>query len=153
MNNKQNENNYDKRYEKIINLPHHQSKKRRHMTMTERAAQFGAFRALTGYEDEILETARYTDEKIELDEYTKVDIDSKLRYMKEHISDRCEVSITYFVKDKIKEGGSYITKKGIVCKIKAYEKTLVFDDKTEVFIDDIVCIEGNVFNDNCRSSV
>ena len=62
------------KYEKIINLPHHQSNKRKYMSMTERAAQFGAFRALTGYEDEIAETARYTDEKVELDEYTKADL-------------------------------------------------------------------------------
>lgn len=36
------------------------------MTMTECAAQFGAFRALTDYEDEITGTARNTGEKIEL---------------------------------------------------------------------------------------
>lgn len=61
------------KYDKIINLPHRQSKRRKHMSMSERAAQFGAFRALTGYEDEIAETARYTEKRAELDEYTKAE--------------------------------------------------------------------------------
>lgn len=31
------------KYDKIISLPHHQSKKRKHMSMTERAAQFRCY--------------------------------------------------------------------------------------------------------------
>ncbi len=44
-------------YEDIINMPHHVSKKRNHMTMSERAAQFAPFAALTGYEEAIEKTA------------------------------------------------------------------------------------------------
>ena len=51
------------KYDNIINLPHHKSNKRKSMPIEERAAQFGAFRALTGYEDEVAEAARITDEK------------------------------------------------------------------------------------------
>lgn len=125
------------KYDKIINLPHHQSKKRKHMSMTERAAQFGAFRALTGYEDEIAETARHTSEKIELDEYAKAEINAKLQYINDHIDDEPEITVTYFVPDKRKFGGSYVTKTGVVSKIRGYEKQLIFKDGVEISIEDI----------------
>ena len=56
------------KYKDIINLPHHQSKRRPRMSMIDRAAQFSPFAALTGHNDAIIETARLTDRKIELDE-------------------------------------------------------------------------------------
>ena len=37
-------------YDDIINLPHHQSATRAHMTNGERAAQFSPFAALTGFD-------------------------------------------------------------------------------------------------------
>ena len=55
-------------YEDIINLPHHVSKTRPQMPMSDRAAQFAPFAALTGYDAAIKETGRLTDDKIELDE-------------------------------------------------------------------------------------
>ncbi len=45
----------------IMNLPHHVSAKHRQMPLADRAAQFSAFAALTGYDEEIDETARLTD--------------------------------------------------------------------------------------------
>ena len=45
----------DKRYEKIIGLPHHTSATRKPMPLYNRAAQFSPFAALTGYEDVISE--------------------------------------------------------------------------------------------------
>lgn len=65
--------------------------------MTERATQFGAFRALIGYEDELAETARCTYEKIEFDEYAKAEINTKLLYINDYIDERQEVTVTYFV--------------------------------------------------------
>lgn len=47
----------DKRYEKIIDMPHHTSATRKPMSLYNRAAQFSPFAALTGYEDIISETA------------------------------------------------------------------------------------------------
>lgn len=63
----------------IIGLPHHVSSKRPHMPMLDRAAQFQPFRALTGYEDAVHETARHTDEKVELTEDEKALLDVKLQ--------------------------------------------------------------------------
>ena len=37
----------------IIDLPHHVSAKRKHMSMTDRGAQFSPFAALTGFEEKI----------------------------------------------------------------------------------------------------
>lgn len=134
------------KYDAIINLPHHRSKKRKHMSMTERAAQFGAFRALTGYEDEIAETARLTEDKTELDEYAKAEINARLRYIKEHTEEAQEVFITYFVPDAEKAGGAYVTAGGTVRKIKELERLIVLENGTEIPIDEIVLIEGKSFN-------
>ena len=119
---------------------------RRHMTMVERAAQFGAFKAVVGHEDALHETARLTDEKMELDEYTKVELNEKLQRIA--TSDEAEeVSITYFVPDERKQGGSYITLTGIVVKIREYERDVVMEDGTQIPIDDIMTIEGERFNE------
>lgn len=134
------------KYDKIISLPHHQSKKRKHMSMTERATQFGAFRALTGYEDEIAETARCTDVKIELDEYAKAEINAKLQYINDHIDDGQEITVTYFVPDERKSGGAYVAKTGVVSKLREYEKQLIFADGTEILVNEIFSIEGKQFN-------
>lgn len=52
------------KYDDIINLPHYQSKTRPHMSVSERAAQFAPFAALTGYGDAIRETERLTVAKL-----------------------------------------------------------------------------------------
>ena len=47
----------DKRYDKILEMPHHTSATHKPMPLYNRAAQFSPFAALTGYEDIILDTA------------------------------------------------------------------------------------------------
>lgn len=137
---------YNEDYSDIINLPHHQSKTRPHMSNYNRAAQFAPFAALTGHSEAIDETARLTDSKIELDEYQKVELNDKLLFLV-NSENKEDVFITYFVPDDKKSGGAYITKMGIVAKIREYEKDVVFEDGTEVPIDDIVAIEGNQFSE------
>ena len=46
------------KYDDIINLPHHQSQTRVHMSLYNRAAQFSPFSALTGYDDAVKESAK-----------------------------------------------------------------------------------------------
>ena len=110
-----------------------------------RAAQFAPFAALTGYDEAVEETARLTDSKMELDEYQKAELNDKILFLNDN--DAEEVEITYFVPDKRKSGGAYITKKGIVLKVREYEKDVVMDDGTEIPIDDIIAIDGNQFNE------
>ena len=132
------------KFDDIINHEYIKSPIRRHMTMVERAAQFGAFKAVVGHEDALHETARLTDEKMELDEYTKVELNERLQRIA--TSDEAEeVAITYFVPDDRKQGGAYLTITGVVTKIREYERDVIMEDETQIPIDDIMAIEGNIF--------
>ena len=134
------------KFDDIINHEYIKSPTRRHMTMVERAAQFGAFKAVVGHEDALHETARLTDEKMELDEYTKVELNEKLQMIA--TSDEAEeVSITYFVPDERKQGGAYLTITGFVAKVREYERDVIMEDGTRIPIDDIFVIEGNQFRE------
>ncbi len=46
------------KYDEIMELPHHVSKTSPQMPMSDRAAQFAPFAALTGYDDAVKETGR-----------------------------------------------------------------------------------------------
>ena len=96
------------KYKDIIDLPHHQSKKRQRMSMIDRAAQFSPFAALTGHNDAIIETARLTDRQIELDEGTKSIINEKIQMISDYLSEKPTVTITHFEPDIKKDGGAYI---------------------------------------------
>lgn len=109
-----------------------------------RAAQFSPFAALTGHDAAIAETARVTDRKIELDEYTQEELNRKLMFLQAHIEDAVTVQITYFIADAQKSGGQYVTKTGFVKKVREYEKEVVFADGTVIPIHDIteILMEG-----------
>ena len=49
-------------YDDIIRLPHHSSPTRHKMSMTDRAAQFSPFAALTGHNEAVRETEAYVKE-------------------------------------------------------------------------------------------
>lgn len=132
-------------YDDIINLPHHQSLTRPHMSAYDRAAQFSPFAALTGYEDAVAETARLTDKKAELDEYGKSDLNERLNIIQDTLDEQPKVSITYFLPDKKKSGGEYVTVSGCVKKIDEYEHIVVMLDATKIPIDDIAEINGEIF--------
>lgn|SRR5574344_2096219 len=133
------------RYDDIINLPHHQSATRPHMSNYDRAAQFAPFAALTGYDDAVKETARLTDKKVELDEYSKDTLNERLNMIQDAIDEQPEVSITYFLPDKKKSGGAYVTETDRVKKIDEYENIVLLQDGTKIPIDDIAEIVGEVF--------
>lgn len=131
-------------YDDIINLPHHTSTSRLHMSAHDRAAQFSPFAALTGYDAAITETGRLTDKKVELDEYRKADLNERLCKIQDQMDEQPEVSITYFQPDKKKSGGAYITVTGCVKKIDAYERTVVMQDDTKIPIDGIFEIDDEI---------
>ena len=126
------------KYDDIINLPHHISKTHPRLSMEQRAAQFAPFAALTGYGDSIKETARLTDNRIELNEEEKENINIKLQELKSKISTMPQVTITYFVPDVKKAGGEYITKMNRLKKIDEYKKTIILDDKTIIPINEVI---------------
>ena len=129
------------KYDDIIDLPHHVSKTRQRMSMIDRAAQFSPFAALVGYEDAVEETARLTDKKIELTEESKFSISEKLRTVSENAEEEMTVRITYFVPDKKKEGGEYVTALGAVKYIDEYDRIVIMADKTVIPIDQIWDVE------------
>ena len=104
-------------YEDIVDLPHHVSRKHPQPTMADRAARFAPFAAITGYEEMVLEEARVTDVRIEMDESSKAALNEKLNMILEFIDEQPEVSITYFEPDKRKAGGAYVTVTGTVKRI------------------------------------
>ena len=132
-------------YEDIINLPHPTSTKHPRMSMINRAAQFSPFAALSGFEDAIHETARLTGRKIELDENAKAILDEKLRFLAETVEDHPRAAVTYFLADKKKSGGEYITATGNVKKIDSVQREVVMLDGTRIPVDDILDIAGDLF--------
>lgn len=130
---------YKQCYEDIIYFDYQGSQKHAHMSLSDRAAQFSPFAALNGHEAAILETARLTEEKILLAEERKACINEKLCFLKKDIQAKPFVNLTYFQKDERKEGGAYINKTGKI--IKMIEQTLIFDDQTKIFFNDIIDIE------------
>lgn len=133
-------------YADIIDLPHHQSKKHSHMPLADRAAQFSPFAALTGHSDAVKETARLTEAKVELNDEAKTFLNARVLYLAENMMECPEASITFFVPDERKAGGAYITKTGAVKRIDEYERAIVMADDAVIRIDDIVAIEGAVFD-------
>lgn len=133
-------------YEDIINLPHHRSSKRPHMSRYDRAARFSPFAALTGHDAAVNEAARITDERVELDEYIKADLNEKLCIIQDYIKDKPEVSIVYFEEDNLKDGGTYLTDTGYIKKIDKYEELIVMENGKEILIKDIFEIDCEIFS-------
>lgn len=138
------------KYDDIINLPHHVSTRHPQMTLSERAAQFAPFAALTGHNAAIQETARYTDSFAELDEDRKELLDEKLRelalWLQEEGAQEPDVEITYFQPDLKKSGGSYVTVRGRVKKIDGYKHQILLVDGTVIdmeYLFSIVEMEGD----------
>ena len=134
-----------KKYDEIINRSRPKSKHPQ-MTLEQRSAQFAPFAALTGYEGQIKETARLTDKRLELDEEAKSILDTKIQIIKEKIAQQPQIEITYFIPDKQKEGGKYVTIENKIKKINPYTNEIIMVDKTNIKIDEIINIQGNIFN-------
>ena len=139
--------NISHKYDDIINLPHHVSKKHPQMSLHDRAAQFSQFAALTGHKAAINETARLTDEKQILSEDVIAKLNEQLNLIKENISTNPIVTITYFVPDDRKSGGAYISNTGVVKKINEYNHTVVLTDKTVIPIEQISEMQSDIFSE------
>ena len=134
------------KYDEIMGLPHHVSKTRPQMPMSDRAAQFAPFAALTGYDAAIKETGRLTDERIELDVEALSALDMKYQLLMEALDEAPEVTITYFQPDERKAGGKYITATSAVKKVDDFERRITMQDGTKIPMDDILSIGGELFS-------
>ena len=126
------------KYDDIINMPRHISKKHPQMSLEARSAQFAPFAALTGYDEQIEETSRITCQKKELNEELKEILNEKLQIIQEKIDTKPEITVTYFIDDLKKNGGEYVTITGKVRKIDKNKQLIVLEDKKTILISDIV---------------
>ena len=128
------------RYEKIIGLPHHTSRVRGRMPRENRAAQFAPYAALVGFDLEIAEEGRITEEKTVLSEY---EIERLDRLLREANEEEKPVRITYFSKDKLKSGGSYFNASGRIVSLDPMNGTLKLDCGVIINLSEIIDVEEN----------
>ena len=129
-------------YTDIIHLPHPEPKNHLRMPMEARAAQFAPFAALTGYDAVISETARLTDRQVSLDEERQQLLNRQFLLLLEHIAEHPTVTITYFVADEKKAGGSYQSVTGHVKRYDDYLQLLILSDDRQIPLHDIIEIKG-----------
>ena len=139
------DNDCSSKYKDIINMPHHQSRKRPHMSMIDRAAQFSPFAALTGHNDAIIETARLTDRQIEIDEGTKSILNEKIQILSNYLAEKPAVTITHFEPDTKKTGGAYLNTTGTIKRIDDFKREIILTDGTIILIDHVYEIESDLF--------
>lgn len=132
------------KYKDIIDLPHHVSARHPHMSPRDRAGQFSPFAALTGFDDSIEETGRYTDSMTFADEESRAETGRKLKIL-EDLGKGRTVTVRFFVPDLKKEGGFYKSVTSQVSKVKEFEKVLVLTDGSEIDFDCISDIESDLF--------
>jgi len=136
------------KYSDIINLKHPEPKNHPRMSIDKRAGIFAPFSALTGYDDEVKEVGRLTQDEIEINEDVKERLDQKLNLIIQNIYNKPKVLITYFIKDNKKSGGKYITKEVNIKTIDIIYNKLITTSKEIINIEDIINIEGDIFNES-----
>lgn len=139
-------------YEDILNLSRPVSKTHPPMSLLDRAAQFSPFAALTGYDAAVAETARLTERPLELDVDAKAELNEKLLTLRTHLSQSPQITVTYFVPDDRKAGGSYVTVTSTVRKLNSLEKWLLLEDGTRVFFGDMISLEISLFSSPSKES-
>ncbi len=154
------------KYDAIINCPHYVSQRRPHMSMIDRAAQFSPFDALEGYSDEIVETGRTTENRIELSEMQMDELNEKISRLNDICTEAAHsrgsgsetvlptATVTYFVPDKEinrhskKNGGAYVSFTGQVRRVDTTLGTITFQGEKgkhkSIAIADVTDIQGNV---------
>lgn len=135
----------NKKYEDMLYLEPPVSKIHRKMSISERAAQFMPFAALTGYEDLIRESSRMTQRRIELSETEIEELKHKLEFLHVHEKENPLIKVMYFLQDLKKNGGSYQTVEKQLHRIDDIEKKIIFKDRTTIQFDDIISVEYEGF--------
>ncbi len=124
-------------YDDILNLPHPVSWTHPRQPMEKRAAQFAPFAALTGYDDAVEETARYTEERQEPEEEALMQLNAALIALQQREREHPVVRIERFVPDAHKTGGSYRTCTVCIKRVDAAQACLFLTDGTQIAFRDI----------------
>ena len=132
------------RYDEIINLPHHVSVKHPPLDKDSYAAQFMPFESLTGYDVVVEEAARATDARVYIDDEEKTRLAGLLSKILLHKKEKPEVTVTYFVADKEKDGGEFTEIKGTVKRFDEAENRIIMDDGTSIPTDDVTDIKCDI---------
>lgn len=135
----------DRNYDDMINMPCPTSPRHPRMPRADRAAQFAPFAALTGYDAAIDETGRLTDTKIDISEDMREKLDLKQNFLADIIDEQPEISVTYFIPDKKKSGGAYVTENGRLKQIDEYEQLIILTNGKKIPIQEVYSIESDLF--------
>lgn len=127
-------------YDDILALPRHSSVRRKHMSLSDRAAQFAPFAALSGYGDSIAEKGRQTSPRINLAADQRELLDRKLQYLSELQSRHPWILAVCYLPDAQKSGGFYEQVSGVLKKIDPVQRSLVLEPDTHVPLDNIMDI-------------
>lgn len=134
-------NDYD--YTDIMEHPRYQLKNHKPMSLMERAVQFSPFAALTGFDDEIDETARYTNEFEVMSDDRLEELNKSFQQLIKMQYERPLVTVIYFKPDSRKSGGTYITYKGNFRFFDEEEEKLRFVDGTDIPVKLVYKIKFN----------
>ncbi len=127
-------------YDDIINLSRPQYHDLPPMSIHDRAAQFSPFAALVGYDAAVEETARLTDSRREMEEDEINELNRQLSELNKRLSERPMIRVTYFIRDRKKEGGRYASKVGNARTIDQAENRIIFTDGESVSIKDMYSV-------------
>ncbi len=133
------------KYDDMLELPHPEFPNHPRMPVASRAAIFSPFAALTGHADAIAETARQTQQQIELDEDSRLLLDQKQKWLEEIITERPEVAVTWFQPDARKEGGSYAVTSGRLKKLDPINRVMVLEGGPVIPLDDVLDMDSDRF--------
>ena len=124
-------------YDDIINVKRPISKHPK-LSISQRAAIFNPFQAMTGYDEEIIETNRYVEARMPMSDDLLEELNNMIQYILANPLE--EYAITYFIKDKLKDGGTYNTIQGIISKINLNDRILIIDG-TKILFEDLYQIK------------
>ena len=127
-------------YDDIINLSRPQYHDLPPMSIHDRAAQFSPFAALVGYDAAVEETARLTDSRREMEEDEINELNRQLSELNKRLSEHPRIRVTYFIRDRKKEGGRYASKIGNARTIDQAENMIIFTDGESVPVKDMYSV-------------
>lgn len=121
--------------EDLLHCQHYRLRHHRPMPMASRAAQFSAFAALTGYDEDIAEAARLTDPRAEMSEDALAELDAGFQWLLRHADEQPYIILTCFRQDQRKQGGQYVQYAG---NFRFYEQ-----ETDRVYLTDGTVIPAN----------